>query len=1180
MSEKAKNQIVVLEPVTDTVSELLRMINERNQAEVVRLTNADEAIQYARQNAPCMFMLCMSTNTDIPPTFNTLKKIKSDIKAGFLKVTLVSKIRNPQLQKLVQEIGITDYIEEPIPARTLQFKANLQLKAVDNFRRQRELKKAAEEKVTIKTFEKKGGPEPATGGTAIKPQTKQALKMADDTFLIKNTAIKKSGKKVVVEMDGPDPETGEWKQEETKPGEEQAWRWEPKDEEGKPEASSDDGWVCRGEKPQFKPNTKKWQAVAEKPELFLKKKKTKVAVKLSMDEQGEVTLAEDSEEAEENLKKNRAKGERIRKKKGLPELGVPVPEIEPEKEAVPFLLKKTDKKERAAPKGGRLGETQENQAAEEEETLELGADKDAVKAMRMKKRRERNKKEEDEEEEETEETGEVDETGKPVLRLKAKTEKKKRERTLKSDDGEETEEEEGAEPLALLKKDKAPKERAALSFLKKKKEARPTAEAPLLPEAEEEEAAEGEASLSLLGKKDSKIRAKKPPRKKVKVKKKDENGNEIEVEEEVEESAEEQMAREIEEESAKLELPAFELSAEDKKAAEEDAAKEERKKEREIKKVQLMEEIHRELTAPEPDEIPAAEEARLRKKYKSEDRRDLTAADLVRKERLEKVKKMRAEIDELDEADFEDDMPANLRLTKLGSERELQGMNVDVDAFGDLPAEEAEEDTRLSKLKKDKKKKRDKDGKITAEEEGFAEGEESGDSGGDEEEKRKKGRLKSRRERGLESGDEDGAEESAAEKDSSGWDEEEEEEEGESRGDFEDAGEEKGKKGDRRFKDKGKDAEDKDLLARKAKDDPEMLGDKSFAEDEPAGDFRDLTSPEKLAAARRAEDALAEAGQDKSAKKDRGDGSDIEDELAEQKRQKREKAEADAKATEIELKEQKEKREREKAAQAEYADKKEKERKEKAQLEAEEAKAERKESGALSEEEKAARGEGESAESFEKTRKEIAGSESGDLSAEFGSSGEESPGGKSAMESLDEKLGKMGEKSASMKDFLERRKKRQEEGAATENSDAKNSASQSSPAHRTSHLGVFVALSDSLGFKSDRKLLNVLRALDCTFPNCAGAFAAELDAEGNPAVSVSPTIAAGELIPSAACHLAAIDDGKTGTILGYLVVKMISPRENFEPSEIETLQKAAELLRPLLQLRAETAGDKPEAKAA
>jgi hypothetical protein len=107
---------------------------------------------------------------------------------------------------------------------------------------------------------------------------------------------------------------------------------------------------------------RKWQLASEKPGLFYKKKNSKIAEKVGVDEKGDVTVAEDSPMAEENLRKNLAKVERVRKRKAAEAAGhapgekekqeaktPPVEEEEAEAKGPEAILKALRKKKAAKP---------------------------------------------------------------------------------------------------------------------------------------------------------------------------------------------------------------------------------------------------------------------------------------------------------------------------------------------------------------------------------------------------------------------------------------------------------------------------------------------------------------------------------------------------------------------------------------------------------------------------------------------------------------------------------------------------------------------------------------------------------------------------------------------------------------------------------------------------------------
>lgn len=318
MSGKQKNQIVVLEPLTKAMQQLIASVEAKDIADVIRLKSADDVVGTVNASLPCLFIQCLIGNSETAQSVQLLKRLENVIKNGSVKVYISTPMKNRHAADIfTQKLGVTDFIIEPVPLRTMQFKINLALKALENFRRQQEIKKSSQKETVFKA---KGDEkeDAAKGATVEAAKGKPALQMAEDTFLFKNGAVKKSGKKFLLEVEGPDPASGEWKpQEEDKGDAQSSWRWVPKDEEEQKkagEAGSADGWVHKGDKPLFKEDTKKWALASEAPSLGFRKAGVLLAEKISTDENGEVTVAADSPGAAANIAKSRTKAlEKARK---------------------------------------------------------------------------------------------------------------------------------------------------------------------------------------------------------------------------------------------------------------------------------------------------------------------------------------------------------------------------------------------------------------------------------------------------------------------------------------------------------------------------------------------------------------------------------------------------------------------------------------------------------------------------------------------------------------------------------------------------------------------------------------------------------------------------------------------------------------------------------------------------
>lgn len=690
-----KNKVIVLEPVAKPVEELLKALGK--QAEIMRVAASDEAIQLVRQYQPCMLIAGIHDNNHIPDRVNMLKKLESSIKYGLVKTLFVSSLKNKQLGTLISSLGVTDFMEEPVSARTLQFKANLQLKAVETIRKQQEQKKASQEKIVFKKADQKAAEGAAVGGdSAAKPAP--ALELDQDTFLFKNSGVKKNGKKMIVELEGPDPETGDWVPHEDKGNPLTSWRWMPNEEKGTPAAEAGDGWLHAGDKPQFQDASGKWQFASEKPELAYQKNGQKVAKKVSTAANGEVSVAADSPAAEAKVKKYKEEKQKRKKQKEEAKLAAAAAAeatTEATAETKASAAEKAEKKKSAAKGPG---------GAPEAETTPAGPAATGAEAKR--------------EESPTPAPSAAGE----VVELKDRR-----------GPAEPTEEKE--------KKKKGPA--SALDFLQKKKEqlaksAPPSeAEAPAPATAgtkKEEPAAEAEKAETAAAaaepekkKKKSAANAAQDALDRMKQKL---GANELPGEAVAEapaaqaeappEPEEEASFRQLKKKKEKATKEVGDLKFSEAKPEAEAPAPDDLKfspeKERKKKKQAVLEDIRAELAKPLPDFIPEAEAEAMRKELGLENQPDLPAKDLARKHRAAKVKKLKdglldlenslAEAPPVNQHDLTPDETANTWSESNGAPPEERRKMRAFDS--DLPEAEDTEGKKGEKKKKEKKARAEK----------------------------------------------------------------------------------------------------------------------------------------------------------------------------------------------------------------------------------------------------------------------------------------------------------------------------------------------------------------------------------------------------------------------------------------------------------------------------------------
>lgn len=665
MAEKELPRIIVLQPVTKTVEDLLSSISQKKQADIDYIGSAEEAVQLVQQFAPCMFIACLSDNNDIPQRVSLFKRLEKVIKQGLIKTLVVSKVKNKQLSNLISGMGVTDFIEEPAPLRTVQFKANLQLKAVETIRKQQEQKKLAQEKIVFKKSEQKKEDDAAASFNSADVPTKKsaALGLKEDTFLFKKGGIKKNGKNLTLELEGPDPETGEWVQHEDKGDAKTSWRWVPNDEkEAAAKSGKKDGWVHQGEKPHFNEETQKWQMTSEKPDLALHKNGEVLAKKISLDEAGEVVVAEDSPEAEANVQKNREVATKARedKKAGIQKRTGKEAEDKDAEEKIKQGQRATLLAENAKNNLNKtkLGE-EENDAPGHAFSLESQLENS----------------------EDNSELGKINDktdSGTPdnVVELKDKRGNEKEEKAPLNDKigaKKETKKKTGMSPLDFLKKKKEQLEQAAFNGEVQGENPEPT--------EFNDKTAEGEETQAPKFSDKQKKRANdKLDALKNKLGDGSDLSDEVEFNDQTGNTAEEAINASKEEAETSLEAKAKEEKK--KKEAGSTLSLDEKPKtygdkvvEREARKKKLIEEkkdilkkIQEELKKSTPESISAEEEAELRKKHNAENEKEISPKELRKKDKLNSIKSLKDKLLDLENAIREEDAPPEKNVHDLSKE--------------------------------------------------------------------------------------------------------------------------------------------------------------------------------------------------------------------------------------------------------------------------------------------------------------------------------------------------------------------------------------------------------------------------------------------------------------------------------------------------------------------------------
>jgi hypothetical protein len=308
MANEAKKEdyVLVLEPSSDATNSLLESWKEREGVAIQRFTSPQELKAFLQQVGPSMVIASNNDRNSFAMIATLLKLIQDEIKYGLIKTLVLSKEKNPKMAQFITSQGVTDYIEEPVALRTVTFKANLQLRAIETIKKREALKKAAKEKISIKKDEPAKGNEKTT--ETINAEKKVALALGEDCFLFRHNTPKKWGKKTMLELGGPAPSAGEWNELEPSEDGQNRWVWVPKEEKFNPKNKKpENGWVHTGDKPEFDEKSGQWKMLSEKPDLSHYRAGKKEGSKVSQNKEGKLEIAADSAQAEAAVKKTNPK---------------------------------------------------------------------------------------------------------------------------------------------------------------------------------------------------------------------------------------------------------------------------------------------------------------------------------------------------------------------------------------------------------------------------------------------------------------------------------------------------------------------------------------------------------------------------------------------------------------------------------------------------------------------------------------------------------------------------------------------------------------------------------------------------------------------------------------------------------------------------------------------------------
>jgi len=268
----------------------------------------DDIIQMSAVN-PCMIIFAAVTSkADVVEIIKLLTKLKSFIKMNFVKVLLFNYVKGGKIEQLFRKHGVGEFLEDAINAKSLGYKINLMLKAIEtNYKKYKDQRKIEKE---VKTFHSNS--DPFSILKFVKPINQQF-----EIWSIENkkklTFFNGSWE---IEVGGPSIKLGEWKE---GGGENdlKVWQWKFFDETLNDEFSPEGMWTFEGKKPEYYTASSNWKFSSKAPNFYFTSELT-TTFKIEFEEES-MQIAKDSRLLQTNLSQLKTLSSLLEDKSATPE---------------------------------------------------------------------------------------------------------------------------------------------------------------------------------------------------------------------------------------------------------------------------------------------------------------------------------------------------------------------------------------------------------------------------------------------------------------------------------------------------------------------------------------------------------------------------------------------------------------------------------------------------------------------------------------------------------------------------------------------------------------------------------------------------------------------------------------------------------------------------------------------
>ncbi len=223
-----------------------------------RFSTSSELLQFCSGEQNCLIIANVSSKKDLIQLATFVKVGRNSLKDTVLKIVVVNKTENKQIERALQKIGSIEILEPSVNVKALRFKMDFWMKAMRG-----QAKKNGT--MTQKTLEQTKTVESVGDGKAI--NMLPPLECESDIWILsRESDCKKIISRWMVKMMGPSPYVASWND---VPGKQNVWSFEIKKSFVDIFLSGQGTWFFTGDqKPEFNWKENRWMFTGENLELF------------------------------------------------------------------------------------------------------------------------------------------------------------------------------------------------------------------------------------------------------------------------------------------------------------------------------------------------------------------------------------------------------------------------------------------------------------------------------------------------------------------------------------------------------------------------------------------------------------------------------------------------------------------------------------------------------------------------------------------------------------------------------------------------------------------------------------------------------------------------------------------------------------------------------------------------